>query len=258
MNAVRLEGLCLSGKRSRVEIVTTNHFAIFVHLVSQGAVQIRHEIENIRIKDHFVSLGRHNRLHVVEHLFSALYGMHMFNVRVDVYGDELPFFDGSSLEFVDALKALEESFSAPAIGIRRQIVVKQGNGFIRYIPVESGELIVDMELHHSYIDTQKITVSLNPETYKNEIAPARTFVFTDEDDPRLKNPPPYGIGITGKNVYSATPLRFPNEPVRHKLLDLLGDLYLLRRPLSGKIVARNTSHRLNQRFVKKVHSLVDY
>lgn len=256
MNRAKLEGLCLSGAHGRVEVVSTNQFGIFLHLDSEKPIRIRHEIENIRIKDHFVTIGQQYRLHVVEHLFSALYGMRLFNVRIDVYGDEVPFFDGSSLKFLGSLEALDEEISAPHISLRQTITVKEDTGFIYFWPLKGDELIVDMELKHSHIGAQRVAVSLSPETYKKEIAPARTFVFTDENDPRLRNLPPYGIGITGKKVYSATPLRFTNEPVRHKLLDLLGDLYVLRRPLSGKIVAQNTSHHLNLRFVKEVHSQV--
>lgn len=258
MSKISLEGLCLSGTRCRVEIVKTDHFAIFLHVDSQEPIRVLHEIENIRTKDHLVSIGMQHRLHVVEHLFSALYGLHLFNVRVDVFGDEVPFFDGSSLKFVDSLAALEAQSSIPAIILRQTITVKGNNGAISFWPIAGDELIVDMELKHAYIGTQRIVLSLNPGIYKREIAPARTFVFTEEDDPRLRNLPPYGIGITGRKLYSATPLRFTNEPVRHKLLDLLGDLYVLRRPLVGKIVAQNTSHQLNLSFVKAVHSLLDY
>jgi UDP-3-O-[3-hydroxymyristoyl] N-acetylglucosamine deacetylase len=112
-----------------------------------------------------------------------------------------------------------------------------------------------MELSHPYITTQKIVISINKKKYINEIAPARTFVFTNEDDSRLQNLPSYGIGVTKNRFYCATPLRFTNELVRHKILDLLGDLYVLQKKIEGKIIARNTSHCLNFAFVKKLMNL---
>ncbi|UCD05315.1 MAG: UDP-3-O-acyl-N-acetylglucosamine deacetylase, partial [candidate division WOR-3 bacterium] len=97
-----------------------------------------------------------------------------------------------------------------------------------------------------------VVLSVDRANYLREIAPARTFVFTDDNDHRLRKLPPYGMGITGNRVYSASPLRFPDEPVRHKLLDLLGDLYVLKGRLSGRINATNTSHRLNIEFASEL------
>jgi len=107
-------------------------------------------------------------------------------------------------------------------------------------------------LSHPYIGTQQYTVNLNRDTYRQEIAPARTFVYTDESDHRLQNLPPYGIGITEARIYSAEPLRFVDEPVRHKILDLLGDMFVLQRRLCGSIQAYNTYHILNARFVAEI------
>jgi UDP-3-O-acyl-N-acetylglucosamine deacetylase len=109
-----------------------------------------------------------------------------------------------------------------------------------------------MELHHPYIRAQRIEVEINEENYLRDIAPARTFVFTSEEDPRLQDLPPYGIGITRNKTYSAEPLRFPDELVRHKVLDLLGDLFVMKRSLVGRITGRNTSHSLNLQFVRAV------
>jgi UDP-3-O-acyl-N-acetylglucosamine deacetylase len=72
-----------------------------------------------------------------------------------------------------------------------------------------------------------------------------------KNDPRLRDLPPYGFGITRDRVYAREPLRYPDEAVRHKILDLLGDLYVLQGRLSGRITARNTSHWLNIAFAKK-------
>jgi UDP-3-O-acyl-N-acetylglucosamine deacetylase len=109
-----------------------------------------------------------------------------------------------------------------------------------------------MELFHPFISKQNISLEIDEKSYVSEIAPSRTFVFTDESDPRLKDLPPYGIGITKNNIYSSEPLRYKDEPVRHKILDLLGDLYVLKKKLFGKITGRNTSHILNLEFAREL------
>ncbi|MEO0190127.1 MAG: UDP-3-O-acyl-N-acetylglucosamine deacetylase, partial [candidate division WOR-3 bacterium] len=200
-----------------------------------------------------ISVGK--KVKVVEHLFSALYGLNIFNIGIEIYGGELPFFDGSSMDFVRILKNFPVKENSEFLKINRTCFVRERNSFIFFEP-NGNELCIDMELNHPYIGKQKISIKITKENYIKEIAPARTFVFTDESDLRLKNLPPYGIGITRKKIYSAEPLRFPDEPVRHKILDLLGDIYILRKKLVGKIIARNTSHRLNLQFVKEFVSII--
>ena len=256
MQTVRLAGNCLRGGESVVEISDCPQFGLYVHTDSAASVNIAYDIGNILIENHSVIIDAELRLYVVEHLFSALYGLNLFNVRVDVYGDELPFFDGSSRDFVEALKSLENGHDRTAV-LRNRIEVVEGESYLAYTPSNADCLIFEMSLSHPHIGTQSLVFKAEPETYASEVAPARTFLFMNEDDPRLHRLPPYGIGITNRGVYSAQPLRFPDEPVRHKLLDLLGDLYILKRRLAGKITGVNTSHRLNLRFARKLLLALD-
>ncbi len=258
MNKAKLEGRCLGGGKSIVEVTAGEQFGLYVHHNSATPVNISYGIDNIFVRNHSVTIGDRTYLHVVEHLFSALFGMHIYDVRIDVYGEEIPFFDGSSQKFVNALDGFENGH-VPRVRSAERIEVAEGNSHITYLPMDTDDLIVEMSLIHPHIGTQRIILKTDVGTYRSEIAPARTFVFTDENDPRLQRLPPYGIGITEGRMYSATPLRFPDEPVRHKLLDLLGDLYVLRRPFSGKIIGVNTSHQLNVQFARQLSlSLRDY
>jgi len=249
---VEIKGNCLSGDYSRLEVSTSDRFRLLLHEDSQPPTSIPLDIDNIIVDNHLVSIGQEHRVNVVEHLFSALYGMNLFNVRIDVFGDEIPFFDGSSQGFVEMLGQLREQNSSGVLRLDNNILVAEGTSFILYEPPKKDKLIIEMELTHPFIETQRITLEVNEETYVKEIAPARTFAFVNEDDPRLKNLPAYGIGITKNNIYSKEPLKFQNELVRHKILDLLGDLYVLRKRLVGKITCKNTSHHLNLKFVKKL------
>lgn len=251
MNLVRLWGSCLGGGESRLELRNNDRFTLFLHNGGQQYLEIDYSIENIRIDDHTVSVGQQHKVRVVEHLFSALYALSRFNVRIDLYGDEIPFFDGSSKEFAMALKGLTDD-SLPGLRAESCVAVHADGSSIIYSPLDTDELHVDMTLKHEYVGEQHLALKIDAAQYTREIAAARTFVFTDEDDPRLQKIPAYGIGITGKNTYSASPLRFADEPVRHKILDLLGDLYVLKRPVYGTIRAVNTFHRLNLDFVRKL------
>jgi len=249
MSVVRLEGDCLGGGSGCVEIRKAERFALFLYDGYRNPVSIEYGIDSMRVGDHVVSVGQKCRVRVVEHLFSALYAMKLFCVRIDVHGEEIPFFDGSSSEFVRALRELP-SDDLSGIRTTRRIEIDHGSSSISYTPVPADELVVEMYLKHPYIGEEQMILNINADSYRKEIAPARTFVFTTEDDPRLRNIPPYGVGITEKGIYSETPLRFENEPVRHKIQDLLGDLHVIGRPLRGKIRGENTSHSLNLAFAR--------
>jgi UDP-3-O-[3-hydroxymyristoyl] N-acetylglucosamine deacetylase len=256
VSTATLEGICLNGGQSLVEVSSSERFGLYLHPDSQPPVNIAYEIENIRVQNHSVTVDGQQRLHVVEHLFSALYGLNLFDVRIDVYGNEIPFFDGSSREFGHAMASFDRGQS-PSTTLHNGVEVREGDGFVRFTPMDIDDLTIEMSLVHPYIGVQSIALRITPETYREEIMSARTFVFTSEDDPRLHDMPPYGIGITAKRIYAADPLRFADEPVRHKVLDLLGDMYVLRRCPRGRITAMNTSHRLNLIFVRQMVRAID-
>lgn len=248
--SITISGTCLSGNCSKLVISKNDTFALYVHDDSRAPIRVPLNIQNVLVENHLVSLGTTPKVDVVEHLFSALYGLNLFDVRIDVFGSAVPFFDGSSGPFVDMLHTINVNGSCDVLALDREIFIRDHNSFIRYEPSGKEQLFIDMKLSHPYIETQKIALEVTRENYIHEIARARTFVFTEENDPRLKNLPPYGIGVTQNRMHSVTPLRFPNELVRHKLLDLLGDIYIIRKKLVGNVTCKNTSHRLNQKFIK--------
>ncbi len=247
---IRIAGACLISGYSQLEITEHDQLAFYFHEDTQIPVFIPLEINAATVKNHLVAIGKKQKINVVEHLFSALYGLELYNLRIDFLSPEVPFFDGSSQTFVEALSKLPQKDGPGLLSLNKEIIVRNKDSFIQYSPSLKKQLIVEMELSHPYIDTQKITIIINHNTYIKEIAPARTFVFTDETDPRLKNLPSYGIGVTKNKFYCRTPLRFSDELVRHKVLDLLGDLFILQKKIVGKITAKNTSHRLNLRFAR--------
>jgi len=249
---ITIAGAALSGLTGRLDLARSSRLRI--NLIGDGrrSRSIALKVKNIRIENHLVNLGRQRPVRVVEHLFSALYGLNFFAVRIDLYRDELPFFDGSSLAYAYALAKLGSPRTVPKIHPAQAFRVRRGRSFLEYSPEPAHRLVVDMTLRHAFIGTQRYKLNVAPGAYKKEIAPARTFVFTDEQDPRLTLLPPYGFALTRRGYFSSAPLRFPDEAVRHKILDLLGDLYVLGGRLCGTITGHNTSHALNYRLVKKI------
>jgi UDP-3-O-[3-hydroxymyristoyl] N-acetylglucosamine deacetylase len=253
---ITVAGRTLSGLPARLIVARGTGLKINLMNDGQRPRTIAVGMDNIRVKDHLVHLGPRPLVRCVEHLFSALYGMNFFAVQIDLYHDELPFFDGSSRTFARALARLRSPRSAPSIRPALKVLVRRGGSFLEYNPEPSDRLVVDMTLRHAFIGTQRRVLRITPEIYCRDIAPARTFVFTDERDPRLKPIPPYGFALTRRAYYSACPPRFPDEAVRHKILDLLGDLYVLGGRLCGTIMGRNTSHALNHQLVRKIEKSI--
>ncbi len=202
----------------------------------------------------------------VEHLMSALHGFGITNLLVKTEG-EVPALDGSAAEFCKQIAEAGVQEQSPAIEpvkIAKLIVIgKEGEGE-EYIRIEpAGRLIIDYTLDYPPpIGVQRVHFELtSPEAYVREIAPARTFSFVRE----LRKLYELGLASGGRldNVILVddekvvnTALRFPDEFARHKVLDLIGDLYLLGRPICGHVTASRTGHSDNLELIKAVQSLL--
>jgi UDP-3-O-[3-hydroxymyristoyl] N-acetylglucosamine deacetylase len=200
----------------------------------------------------------------VEHLMSALHGFGITNVLVKTQG-EVPALDGSALEFCRLLADAgiqQQAARVQPLYVEEPIVIgeeKDGGEYIRVEPAD--RLIIDYTLvYPPPIGVQKVHFELTkPEDYVREIAPARTFGFLAEmrklsemglaNGGRLDN-----VILIGDGKVVNTKLRFPEEFARHKILDLLGDLYLLGRPIIGHVVASKTGHSDNLALVRRLQA----
>jgi UDP-3-O-[3-hydroxymyristoyl] N-acetylglucosamine deacetylase len=205
-------------------------------------------------------------IRTIEHLMSALHGFGITNVLVKTDG-EVPALDGSAAEFCKSIAEAgvqEQEAAIEPIRISRPIVIGQEGEGQEYIRIEPAErLIIDYILEYPRpIGVQRVHFELtSPEAYAREIAPARTFGFVRDfrkmaelglaSGGRLDNV----ILVDDEKVVNTT-LRFPDEFARHKVLDLIGDLYLLGRPLLGHVTASKTGHSDNLVLVKAVQSLL--
>jgi UDP-3-O-acyl N-acetylglucosamine deacetylase len=203
------------------------------------------------------TLGRHPIcVQLVEHVMAALGGLRVDNCRVEVNAAEPPGMDGSSRAFVEAIHSAGiklQSARREILVVRRRVVLESKGTTLAIHPSEADELRISYLLDYgpdSPIVRQSHTVVVTPESFANELANCRTFLLEHEAHELRQS----GIGINTsvKDLVVFGPagpienrLRFANEPVRHKILDIVGDLALLGQDLRGHIVAYRSGHPLN-------------
>jgi len=195
----------------------------------------------------------------VEHCLSAFAGLGIDNAVVRLHGPELPCGDGSALPFVDAITEVgveEQDAPRRVFRIREPIVIEEGASMIAALPSDRPGLQIAYELdygaHSDRIRRQTMSWDPSLAEYRREIAPARTFSLQEEAEAMQAQG--YGTHLSPRDVLVIGPggpidnaFRFADEPVRHKVLDVLGDLSLVGRPLQGRIVAVRSGHALNRR-----------
>lgn len=196
----------------------------------------------------------------VEHLLSALYGVGIDNAYVDMDNLEVPILDGSAKPFTDAIGrvgTVSQDRLREYLRIVREFSVfdEAGGKSLAIYPADRFEIECAIEFAHPFIGPQALSVVCSPDAYAALIAPARTFGF-ESDVATLQNSGlirggslENAIVLTDTGMLNKSPLRFKDEFVRHKLLDLLGDFALIRRPVLGRLVANRAGHALHTRFV---------
>jgi len=201
------------------------------------------------------------KVHTVEHLMSALSGLGIDNAYVDLDSPELPILDGSASPFALLLQqaGLEEQ-GAPKrfLRVRKTVEVKEGDKWARLEPYEGFRLSFSIDFRHPAIErtTQSVSVDFAETSYLKEIARARTFGFMHEVEDLKGSGLALGGGLDNavvlddQGVLNADGLRFADEFIRHKLLDAIGDLYLLGHPLLGAFTAHKSGHALNNKLAR--------
>ncbi len=201
------------------------------------------------------------KVYTVEHLMSALGGLGVDNVYVDLDAPEVPIMDGSAAPFVLLVQqAGLEQQRAPKrfLRVTRRVEVKDGDKWARLDPYEGYRLAFSIDFKHPVIErsTQSVTLDFAETSYLKEIARARTFGFMHEVEELRENGLALGGGLDNAvvldeyRVLNADGLRFADEFIRHKLLDAVGDLYLLGSPLLASFSAHKSGHALNNRLVR--------
>jgi len=196
-----------------------------------------------------------------EHCLAALAGFEIDNAIVEIDGAELPIGDGSAQIYVDALEqagSQEQDAAREYLVITERVVYGDGETFAAIEPFDGLRISCFIAFDHRRIGDQALTLDVNAQNFRREIAPARTFGFL-KDRERAKA---LGIGLGASldntvvlddaGVLNTGGLRYPDEFVRHKILDALGDLAVLGKPLRGHLEARRSGHEVMQGLVKKI------
>jgi len=194
----------------------------------------------------------------VEHLLSALMGCGVDNAIIEVDSLEVPILDGSSLKWVELIgQAGIVTLQAPRAFLRilKRVEVSENNRVISIEPADAFRITCEIDFPHPLIGNQRREVHLYNGNYAAEVAPARTFGFVEELEQLKQSGLARGgslenaIALTRESILNPEPLRFADEFVRHKILDLIGDLALCGMPILGHVRACRSGHGLHTRLL---------
>jgi UDP-3-O-[3-hydroxymyristoyl] N-acetylglucosamine deacetylase/3-hydroxyacyl-[acyl-carrier-protein] dehydratase len=207
--------------------------------------------ENVKTVERATTIVEGNvKIHTVEHVLSALAGMGVDNALIEMDANEPPIGDGSAAPYVGVIKQagiVEQDAPRAFLEPREPIIVQVGDSILTIIP-DTKFRVSCTQVGPEGRFTQYMSAEITPEFYEKEIAPARTFVFYEDvkhlmDKGLIKGGSlENAVVARGDSVLSKEPLRFPDEFVRHKILDIIGDLTLAGRRLRGHIVAVKPGH----------------
>ena len=251
------------GEEIKMKLIPTKNGGIVFKRVDleNGKNEISMDLENTfdltrgtNLKNEFGAA-----VYTIEHFLSALYIAGITDLIVELDGNELPIGDGSARVFLEVIEGvgiqdLEEEVKE--IEIKTPINLTVGDKHIVALPYDGYKITYTIKFDHTFLKSQMLEVVLDMESYKNEIANARTFGFDYEIDYLKKNNLALGgtldnaIVVKKDGVLNPDGLRFEDEFVRHKILDLIGDLKVLNRPIKGHIIAIKAGHALDIEFAK--------
>ena len=212
------------------------------------------------------------KVHTVEHLMSACAGLGIDNLTIDITAEEVPILDGSAASFVFLLQSAGiELQAAPKRFIRvlKPVEVREGQGaaekWARLSPYEGYKLGFEIDFDHPAVDStgQRVEFDLGTGSYSRDIARARTFGFTKDVEMMRANGLALGGGLDNAivmddyKVLNTDGLRYNDEFVKHKILDAMGDLYLLGKPLLAAYNAFRSGHALNNKLLRELLSHAD-
>lgn len=236
----------------------------FVRTDLPDAPRIPANIAYYQQKERRTRLARGSaEVETVEHLLSVCAGLKVDNLTVELSGAELPGLDGSGLEFLRLVQQsgiAEQGAEAKVFKLDQPVYVRNGSATLVALPTDRPALTLQYvaTFNEPGVDSGSFQLDVDPESFAREIAPARTFCLASEVEALQKAG--LGKGATRENTVvlgdPSTQMRLPAEPVRHKLLDLLGDLSLLGAELEAHVIATRSGHSTNADLVRRLHDLM--
>ena len=257
------------GVKLRFKPAPANTGIKFIRTDIESQPKVSANVETLSGSNRMISLGEEGvGVKSVEHVMAALAGLGIDNIEIEINGNEVPAGDGSSLVFTQLLKGtgiktLEEPKNI--FYLQEELKVSDGDSSILAVPYDKGlSFSYILDFNGSFLNRQCFEIEMTEDNFSTEIAPARTFgLSTIIEEYRKRG---WGKGVTDENSLilnedgtitkplSMTPanLRFPDECVRHKILDIIGDLYLTNLTLHARIVATKSGHYLNTCMAEKI------
>ncbi|MCC6486769.1 MAG: bifunctional UDP-3-O-[3-hydroxymyristoyl] N-acetylglucosamine deacetylase/3-hydroxyacyl-ACP dehydratase [Candidatus Hydrogenedentes bacterium] len=222
---------------------------------------IKADVDNVVDVTYGTTIGVNGvKVHTVEHVLAAIAGLGLDNLHIDVDASETPVGDGSAVPFMNTLQKagfVEQHAERKFIRIKQPVYYKNEDVTLSVLPSDELRVTMTIAFDHVAIGTQYASYIITPDTFAREIAPARTFGFLR--DAKMLQEQGLIKGVSLENAVAIgdesilnEELRFPDEFVRHKILDLLGDMYLLGRPVKGHVIGVKSGHASHVKFSQEV------
>lgn len=262
---VQVHGLGLhSGKTCSLTFVPApvNTGVHFIRSDIEGMPSVKVDARHVKATGYATTLGGELfSVSTVEHCLAALSALRIDNLFVELDGPEIPIIDGSAQDFLKAIQSvglIEQEQPRKYCYITQPIYYSEGDKQAYVVPYQGLRLTVTIDFPHPAIQKQKIDLDINEVSFAREIASARTFGFLkDLEELKARGLALGGslenaIGLDDHKILNPEGLRFPDEFVRHKALDALGDLVTLTMPLMGHLVLYKAGHDIMNKLVRKI------
>jgi len=257
--AVTMSGVGIhSGEPVRLTLKPSDSGAVSFRRTDLGGLSVPLDPRNIETGNRSALVSGGGSIQTIEHLLAVLYVLGLDSLDIEVEGGEIPIFDGSAGPLAEALaRAGVQALAEDKVVARivRPLVVEEAGASLSISPDEDFRIAYRIDFPHPAIGTQSLALALTRQTFLEEIAPARTFGFLKDVTELRRKGLAQGGSLANALVLDEEkvvngPLRFPDEFVRHKVLDLIGDLALFGRPLLGHFQATRAGHALHLRAVR--------
>lgn len=236
-----------------------DHGVVFRRVDINGKPELRPRVDQVTdlVRATTIQVG-HAKIHTVEHVLSALHGCGIDNVTIEMDASEPPILDGSAKPFVDLImqgEPIEQDKDREYFTLDSAVSVTKGQSSIIALPADELKISCTSADDRG-IHTQHLSLTIDPDSYMTQIAAARTFTIYEDIEELLKLGKIKGgsldcaVVIKGDKILSKEGLRFKDEFVRHKILDIIGDIVLLGLPLKAHIIATRPGHAINAELTK--------
>jgi UDP-3-O-[3-hydroxymyristoyl] N-acetylglucosamine deacetylase len=256
---VRFSGVGVhSGQEVSLRLAPSSSGEIVFRRTDLGNLEVRIDPESVEARNSSVLVAPQCRIRTIEHLMATLFIFGIDSLTIELDGDEIPALDGSAVPFAEAV---QEAGVRPVEGRKRsirileQITIYEKGASILCYPDSDFRVSYFIEYPHPAVGHQELSLAMTLESFVSEIAPARTFGFLKDVESLNRQGLALGGSLENAIVLDDVavlnpPLRFPDEFVRHKILDLIGDFSLLGHPLIGHFRAYKAGHALHLRTVR--------